>query len=208
MPRELNSTFVTEKNKQENSPIYLYEINFQLPESDPDNWLYYAGTDFDVEFSGKTYQKFPIEFESISENSQGEIDRVGVRLANVSRLIQYYLEQYNGLRGRKVIIKMVWANRLNEPDCYIKDIYYVANATANEYDVNFVLTSKFDLMQVELPRGTYMRNFCRFGFKTTECGYAGEAAECNKTLNRCRELLNSKRFGGTPSVPSRFIYLA
>jgi len=74
-------------------------------------------------------------------------------------------------------------------------------------DVTFTLTSKFDILSVNLPARKYSRNYC--GWKTlgcTECGYGGAETECNKTLTRCRVLANSGRFGGFPSIPSRKLW--
>jgi lambda family phage minor tail protein L len=209
MPRDAGPTFIEQKNLRVNQPIYLYEINFKYPENDPLNWLYFAGVNFNVDFGEplKRYYKFPIEFDNVSENAQGEVDTVEVRVSNVSRDIQYYLEQYNALRGKKIIIKTVWANKLDDPDCYIRDVYYVSRVVTNDVNAIFTLTSKFDLMEVSLPRETYSRNFCRWQFISAECGYNGLASECNKTLNNCKLLGNSRRFGGFPSVPSRFIFV-
>lgn len=207
MPKEINANFQQEKNKSENQPIFLYEINFQLPENNPLNWLYFAEHDTDILYQGKTYLKFPLTHEYISENAQGQIDSVRVRIANVSREIQYYLESYNALRGRKVIIKTVWQNLLNDPDAYIEDVYYIDSVISNENNAEFSLTSKFDVLQVELPTRRFSRNHCAWIFKSQECGYTGLATECNKTLQRCRELQNQIRYGAFPSIPSRPVYV-
>jgi hypothetical protein len=45
------------------------------------------------------------------------------------------------------------------------------------------------------------RNICRYKkFKGTRCGYAGVEIICDRTLTRCRELANSRRFGGFPGM--------
>lgn len=97
MPREVDSTFKAEKAKQENTPIFLYT----LEKYDGINDLHLAALDEDVTYNGIVYSKFPITHEFVGENNQGAIDQVKVRLANVSRLIQLYLEQFD-FRGRKV----------------------------------------------------------------------------------------------------------
>lgn len=198
--RQVNSTFTTEKNKQENRPIFLYTI---VDYDGAGSNLYYAEYDTDVVFGGITYQAFPITHEYISENSSGEIDTLKVRVSNVSRLISAYLEEYDAFRGREVRIKLVWADQLDDPNAYLEDIYYVDEVTVNEEVVEFTLSSKFDLLQETLPRRRFYRNFCQWKFKSTECGYSGAETSCNKTLLRCRELGNEARFGGFPAIPKR-----
>ena len=51
-----------------------------------------------------------------------------------------------------------------------------------------------------VPRNKIRRNFCRFEFKGTRCGYRGGATKCNRSLANCRALGNSERFGGFPGV--------
>jgi len=202
MPREIDPTFKQEKAKQENRPVFLYIIE----DYDGSNDLYLAGYDEDVIYNGVTYTRFPITHEFTGENNQGQIDQVKVRLANVSRLIQLYLEQYD-FRGRKVIIRTVWADQLADPDAYIDDIFYVDNYTADQNNVEFTLTSKFDVLGMDLPARRYARNYCSWKFKSAECGYMGAELTCDKTQQRCKQLNNYQRFGAFPSVPTRRIYI-
>lgn len=202
MPRDIDTTFKQEKAKQENSPVFLYIIE----DYDGSNDLYLAGYDEDIVYNGITYTRFPITHEFTGENNQGQIDQVKVRLANVSRLIQLYLEQYD-FRGRKVIIRTVWADQLADPDAYIDDIFYVDNYTADQNNVEFTLTSKFDVLGVDLPARRYARNYCSWKFKSAECGYMGAELTCDKTQQRCKQLNNYQRFGAFPSVPTRRIYI-
>jgi len=202
MPRKIDPTFKQEKAKQENRPVFLYIIE----DYDGSDDLYLAGYDEDVIYNGVTYTRFPITHEFTGENNQGQIDQVKVRLANVSRLIQLYLEQYD-FRGRKVIIRTVWADQLADPDAYIDDIFYVDNYTADQNNVEFTLTSKFDVLGMDLPARRYARNYCSWKFKSAECGYMGAELTCDKTQQRCKQLNNYQRFGAFPSVPTRRIYI-
>jgi lambda family phage minor tail protein L len=203
MPRATDPAFKSEKAKQANQPVYLYTV---YDYDGVGTNLYFAEYDSNVTYGGIEYIKFPVSHEYISENAQGRIDTVKVTLANVSRLIQSYLEDYD-LRGKKVSIKLVWANQLTDPDAYIEDVYYIDSYTADQMDVEFTLASKFDVLSVELPGRRYSRNYCYWKFKSAECGYIGIEASCNKTKIRCKELNNYQRFGAFPSVPTRRIYV-
>ncbi len=202
MPRPVDEIFKQEKSKKENSPVFLYIIE----NYDGINDLYLAEHDEDVVFNFVTYTRFPITHEFIGENNQGQIDQVKVRLANVSRLIQSYLEQYD-FRGKKVIIRMVWKNQLSDPDAFMDDIFYIDSYVADQNTVEFTLTGKFDVLGLDVPSRRYARNYCSWKFKSIECGYSGAGTECNKTKQRCKELNNYQRFGAFPSVPVRRIYV-
>jgi lambda family phage minor tail protein L len=196
--RSINSTFKAEKNKASNRPIFLYTIYAY----DGSNNLYFAEYDIDVVFDDITYTKFPIKHDYISENINGQIDSIKISVSNVSREIQGYLET-NDLRGKKVKITMVWANQLSDVNAKIDDIYYIDTITANQAVAEFTLTSKFDVLNVDLPGRRYSRNYCAWKFKSTECGYGGAETSCNKTFQRCRDLSNQERFGGFPAIPMR-----
>ena len=202
MPRDVNATFRNEKAKKENAPIFLY----MLKEYDGVDDLNFAGFDQDVTYNGTVYTRFPIRHEFVAENNQGQIDQVKITLANVSRLIEFYLEQYD-FRGKKVIIRTVWADQLLDPDAYIDDVFYIDNYTADQSNVEFTLTGKFDVLGIDLPARRYARNYCVWKFKSAECGYAGAELTCDKTQQRCKQLENYQRFGGFPSVPTRRIYI-
>jgi lambda family phage minor tail protein L len=193
--------FIKQLNKETNKPIFLYTV-FDYDDASHD--LPLAEYDSDVDFDGVTYQTFPIVHDKIGENAQGEIDTISVKVSNVSRLIQNYLETYNW-RGKRVMIRLVWADRLAYTDEKMDFFYYIDNYSANQDFAEFTLLPKIDVLTVMLPGRTYSRNYCQWVFKGTECGYPveGEETSCNKTKQRCQEIGNYLRFGGFPSIPSR-----
>lgn len=201
-PLRTNTAFFSESRKQSNQPIFLYTIyDYDGAGSNK----YFAAYDVNVTFDSIEYEKFPITHSEITENTKGEIDTVNVQISNISRLIEFYLQSYD-LRGKKVSIKMVWANLLNDPDCFIEFSNYIDSYTSNVKDVIFSLMSKFDILDVTLPGRIYLRGKCQWIFKSTECGYTGAETSCNKTRTRCKELANYLRFGAFPSTPGRRTY--
>ena len=201
--KALNSNLISEKNKPENFPIFLYTLHdYDGIGTD----LNFAAYDADVTFSGKTYYKAPIAHEAVAENSSGQIDAVKVRVANVNRVMQGYLEDHN-LRGKQVDIILVFANKLSNPSYQATDTFYVDSYTADENIVEFTLTTKFDILDVNIPGRKFLRNFCQWKFKSTECGYSGATTTCNKTKVACKALANFSRFGGFPSIPQQRTYV-
>jgi phage-related protein len=157
---ETNSAFKEESRKQSTQPIFLYTI-YDYNGTGVD--LPFAAYDINVIFDGIEYQKFPITHDEITENTKGEIDNTKVRLSNIARLIEYYLQNYD-LRGKKVSIKMVWANKLDDPDCYIEFSNYIDSYSSNVKDVVFSLMSKFDVLNVTIPGMIWLRDFCQWLF--------------------------------------------
>ena len=197
-----NSTFVDEKNKQQNRPVYLYQVD----EYNGTDNLYFTSHDSDVTFDGQTYTKFPITHEVVGDNSRGVLDTVSLTISNVSRLLQAYLENYDW-RGLKVTITQVFLDQLADADAKLVHVFYIDNYSTDEMAVSVTLTSKFDVLDIKLPLGVYNRNYCRWKFKSTECGYVGAQSTCNKTKQDCRDNKdNVLRFGGFPSIPSRRLY--
>jgi len=203
MPRDVTESFKSEKAKKENSPISLYVLEKYNGVDD----LCLAGWDEDIVYDGVTYSRFPIMHEFVGENTEGRIDQVKVRLSNITRLIQSYLEETD-FRGKKAIIRTVWRDELSDPDAHLDEVFYIDNYTADEHNVEFTLTSKFDVLGTDLPARRFSRNYCLWKFKSLECGYSGEETACNKTKERCKALANYQRFGAFPSVPLRRIYIA
>jgi phage-related protein len=201
--RTLSTDFNAEKNKRSNQPIFLYKIYDYDGSSD----LLLAEHDADVvnPADSATYIKFPITHEFVSENTQGETNQVKIKIANVSRIIQSYLEAYD-FRKKKVEIYLVFLGVDGATD-YVKHTFFIDNYSADENTVEFNLSSSFDVLDVTLPNRKYMRNFCSWKFKDANCKYAAGETSCNKTLTRCRALANQINFGGFPSIPSKGIYI-
>ena len=202
--RTIDSTTILEKNKEENQPIFLYIIeNYNGASAN----LYYTAYDVNVVYNGNTYIRFPISHAPVSENAEGIIDAVEITIANVSLVIQEYLEIYKW-KGLKVRIVEVWTNQLSDPDAYLESIFYIDKFRTDARNAYFTCTSKFDALDVYLPREVYLRHHCQLEFKSAECGYSGGETTCNLTKARCKELNNYDRFGGTPSIPVGRMYFA
>ena len=200
--RSVSDSFKERKNKvgDKITPIYLYSIQY---DEVGNRWMRLAGYSTDIVFDGITYQKYTVVHNGTRENLNGRIDKVTLSIGNVDRVLQYYLDTYDGLKGKKVILSMVWLENLDLPECVISDEYYIEDSTSYRKAVSLTLASSLDVLDVQLPRRSFYRYYCRFLFKGQDCGYAGAEGVCNKTFNRCQELGNTTRFGGFPGIPMK-----
>lgn len=207
MTKPASNSFIAEKNKTANSPIFLYTVH------DYDglgNNLYFAEWDADVVFNSITYTRFAIKHNFIKSNGNGQIDAIQVTLGNASRQIQAYLEAYD-LHNVKVDITVVFSNLLADATAFVKETFYIESYTADDSNVTFNLSTKFDINELELPNRRYMRTYCAWQFKGTECKYAGATATCNKTEAACKAMAggsNIINYGGFPGIPTSQIFLA
>jgi lambda family phage minor tail protein L len=224
MPETINATFTGEKNKLENRPITLYEI-----EVGGASTLWLAEYDATVEYpsgSGTNYIPAPITHEGISINAMGEIDAVKMKVSNVNRQIWAVVMAHNGLRGEKVTMRLVFADHLDDAAAHKDAVYYV---DAPDYDeskeeATFLLTSRLDLYEVKTPGRIMQRDECGWTYKKEGCwlysggtyaaraNFANEAAECDQTRDgaagcRFHHPSGPLPFGGFPGIPLRGVYL-
>ena len=222
MPEVTSSGFITEKNKAENSPIMLYEIEILLPSPitlrlcEWDETVHYPTS------GGEDYSPFPLSHEGIGSNAFGEIDAVKVKLSSVDRTIIQHLVYNNGLIGCKVVMKLVFLDRLDDASANISNIFYIDSAETTEQTAAFVLTSKLDLYEVQIPGRLFERDHCQWLFKDEGCwlwngsiyvapgGFLYGNVDCDHTRigpAGCKYHVNSSRFGGFPGIPMRGIWI-
>lgn len=128
---------------------------------------------------------------------------VKLSVANVTGTIQRLVEKNKGLTDCEVNIRIF---NTNLPDIIELEETFIINASQSKADwVVFTLGTDFSFSR-RFPPVRVMKDYCPFKFKSVECGYKGYAQNCNKTLKRCRELNNSVRFGGEPTIPQGGLY--
>lgn len=152
-------------------------------------------------WNGNQYQPFPIQIEPIKQNADGSFTSLTVRVSNVTRSIQPYIESNDGLVGCAVRFIVVNSACL---DLSVTDLvceFEIQGADITEQWVSFVLGQQ-NLLKKRYPLYNANPRWCGFRFKSARCGYTGALATCKHTLEDCRAHDNSKRFGGRPGLQS------
>ncbi len=218
----LPQSLITEKNKQANTPCMLYEIEIPLPTPSTlrlcewDTVIHYPTA------GGFDYLPFPLKHEGIGSNALGEIDAVQIKLSTVDRSIISALATNNGLIGSKVVMKLVFMDRLDDAAAHILNTFYIDSVTTTEQEATFNLTSRLDLYEVVIPGRMFVRDHCQWTFKQEGCwlwsgtawvapdGFINGGVECDH-LRRgpvgCKYHVNSSRFGGFPAIPKRGVWV-
>ena len=106
-------------------------------------------------------------------------------------------------------------NDTADPDAKSVETWYIDRvASENLQFVEFELTARLDLINLQLPRRT-VNEFCPWKYKGTECGYNGsnffdiddeptalEANDvCGKRLSSCRKRFEDNKGDGAEAIP-------
>lgn len=148
---------------------------------------------------GESYISFPFELDNIAETRKNEVQSLTAKVGNITRQVQYYVEQSNGGVGADVILRVVNSKNLMSETPEMQIPFQVTGCTCDSKWVTFTLgaTNPF---QSRFPQNRCIQDYCRWKFKSLYCGYTGSFTFCNKTVLACRERNNTARFGGFPGM--------
>jgi len=178
---------------------FLFLLDLTLPDNTTKIYLVHNGED--ITYQGRTYTKFSFQVELPSTDTKGSIPQWTIRVSNVSRVLEPYLEQFKGLNGTKIKLRIVNAGHLDIDHAELETDLEVQQSFSDAQWVTFVCGGPNFLNQM-FPYIRYFADTCAWkkNFKGAECAYTGAAVTCDGTLKRCRQLGNSRRYGGKPGL--------
>lgn len=197
--RYVGDGFKRAKNQQSSRLIFLYEIRYDEENNQYLRWTSYGKP---VSFEGYVYTPYVIQHDKIEDRNDGSPIIVAMNIGNIDRTIQAIIDNY-GLNEKRVRIITLTEEDMSSVDAYMEDTFSIIDMTCSRSIVTMRLGSMYDVTDARVPKRFYFRSYCRFLFRGEDCKYVGTAQECNKTLQRCKELLNVTRFGAFPSVPDQ-----
>lgn len=191
----LPAALITAKNQLSQSDPWLLLIIVELVPST--TYLYLVRNTEDVTFNSQVYTAFPFEIEAVQQKAKGEAPVVELRVSNVSRAIQAYVEQYNGLVGNQITLQLVNAGLLTENYAELTEYFCVLGCVCNVEWVTFSLGAP-RVLRRRFPLYRYISDHCAYVqyFKGAECKYAGVLTTCNGTIADCTIRSNTANFGG------------
>jgi len=191
--KNLSQALLIEANKLGSGSPWLILFEIILP--DEQGTLRLVRNNEDVTFGGYEYVAFPLELDSVSDTSKGEIQTLTVKVSNVTRVVQAYLEELEGIIGGQVIIRIVNAGLLEENYAELERTYDIISSSADSQYVSIVLGAPNPLGK-RFPLNKYLADHCNWKFRSVECGYVGTDLTCRRVLEDCQHKSNSRRFGG------------
>jgi lambda family phage minor tail protein L len=196
MALNLPPAIILEKNKLSSDSAWLALLDIKL--NDIGNTvLRFVNNNEDIVFQSQTYTAFPFELDANDTNNTGEIPAITLRVSNITRIIQAYLEELNGGVGAEVVITPINSNHLGEDYSPMQLKFSVIQTKTDPYWCYFTLGTPNPMNQ-RFPLYRYNAAHCNWAsnYKGVECKYSGGLPTCNGTLDDCRVHNNSKNFGG------------
>jgi phage-related protein len=201
MPLSLSSAIALAKNQLSDDGAWLVLLEIQFNDLAATVLRLVRNTE-DIVWGGETWTAYPFDLDEARQSADGSVQSVAIRVSNVLRAVQRYIESLDGMGAAEVIIRVVYSNELDEA-AVIEETFSVGKITCAAEWVTIELQPE-NFWTRRCPRYTYTRQNCRWNFKSDECGYSGATASCNKTLAACAAMTggsNIARFGGFPAIP-------
>ncbi len=199
----LSTTTKTEKNQLNSTSVWLSMLEINIPSVT--ETLRIVNNNEDITWKGFSWLKFPFELDEISQSANAETSQFQIKVGNVKNIIGQYIRQYdayvktNGFEAITVVLYIVNSKDLANTIPVYSTNLILTTSNLNHLEVSFTVSAR-DLFRARTPQTRMFPNSCRFKFKSTLCGYTGAIASCDKSLSRCRQLGNSKRYGGFPAI--------
>ena len=159
----------------------------------------------DIQWNGETWTAFPLELDAPKQSGTGELPRFAVRVSNITRTVEGYLEQAGGGVGATVRMMVVMSNHLGLTTPELDEEFSVQSTSYDQDWVTFNLSGSVNLFR-RIPQRRFMKNFCPFQYKGPECKCLSPLPTCDKSLSACKARGNSRRFGGEPAIPQGGLY--
>jgi len=217
--------------------IELFELDTTMlvDENDVagDLFRFHAGTNelnADIEWQTNTYLAFPIEVDGFHVNSNGQLPKPKIKVANVDGAIAALNRSYGDLIGAKLSRKRTLVKYLDAANFsagnpladagqfFPDDIFYVNRKTSeNRVFIEYELASVIDVEGVKIPRRQIIQNVCIWKYRSSECSYTGgnywdingnvvftlAADVCGKKIESCKLRFGEDAvlpYGGFPGV--------
>lgn len=157
-----------------------------------------------ITYKGHEHIAYPFEIDNIPEASRGSLPTLSIKVSNVDRQIQAYVEQDATFgSGWEVIITLAHISQLNGtslPDqvAEIEHKFQSLDLTADNEWLTINLGVK-NPMLVQFPRQQYAGGFCQRIFNDgLGCPYSTQGKNniytlCKKTLANCKDRFSENR---------------
>jgi len=211
MARDLTAGLTTQKNKLHSQVPWVWLVEIALSDSTSARITNFQRN---VIWNQNLYYAFPFAISEVRQSAEGQLPTLTLTVPNVTREVQELLDANNGLTRKKLWLRLVNRDHLNDGSAVIEDRFTIQRASTNVNVVSFQL-GRVDLFALETPRRKYRRDSCGHVYKDTVCRYSGDLATCDKTRsgpNGCivhgdDEVANGQLrlhpwlYGGFPSIP-------
>ncbi len=198
MPLSISTEAKKSKNQLNSSEPWILLLEFKYPGEESIRVCYNTE---DVVWDGFTWKALPFELGDEEESADASVPTVDLKILDVAREITPLIDRYDGAVGATVTIRVVHASHLDTTIPEYETDFIVVSTTIDHLNaVTFKLGAE-NLSMYRSPPDRFLKKHCRYKeFKGSLCGYDGDATDCDRSWERCKELGNQKRFGGFPGI--------
>ena len=190
--KTLPSMLILEKNLLSNTSPWFLLLDVEISTG---VYLYFVNNIENVTYNGQEYTAFPFQISVDKQTSKGEVPSVQFRICNINRVLQTYIEDYDGFIGNTITMRLVNASHLTEDYSVLTVSYEIIVCSATSEWITFDCGAP-NPMRKRFPLYRYIGSHCNFTFKSVECAYQGVDTECNRTYTACSLKKNTVHFGG------------
>lgn len=201
---ELIEQAVTQRSAGVWHALFAVELNTDATES---RWVLMTRHSKPVVFDGETYHPWRVRLPRVETGAPGSLPAARLEVSNSMGVAAGYLRQFEGLRGRRLVIRLVNSLHLDSADHALVDTYEIADSRV-DIGTAVLTLSKAPLHRMTSPSRRYARLICGVRFREALCGWtadkAGDEDACDHGLdsaNGCVAHNNEARFGGQPAMP-------
>ena len=132
MPLVISSDIIREKNKIEGGGIFIILLKIIIPGLEEPITI--TSDTNETVWNEETYVPFPFLLEEIHDTIKGDVPQVQLKISNVTRAIEAYIQQYdeyckeNGYSPIVVYIYVVHSEHLEETDPIVEYIFELTNS--------------------------------------------------------------------------------
>ena len=196
MPVEYPPSIIAEKNKLATKSAFLNLLHITLPDSSE---FFVTDNNEDIEYppGGQVYTAIPFQIE-FQESIKGELQSINLKVSNVTRYPEGYVDASEGGVGGTIILVVVNSDYLNEDYVEAEIEFTIIGCSVDTQWVTFILGAPNDY-RGPYPGYKYLPDNCNWKFATAECkftsGYSGYTT-CGRTFADCEIRTNTSNFGG------------
>jgi lambda family phage minor tail protein L len=211
VPKTLPSGMILEKNKLATPNPWVILLDIILKEDGVTQQTFrFTNNNENLTYNSNTYEAFPFTIQPTKQSTQGEIPTITLAVANVTQVIQQWIEQLEGGVGSQVTVYVVMVDAATKAVTGDAELEYTFDIVGTESTAEWLLFTlgASNPMRKDVPPHRYVANHCNWEFKGPECAYNGAATECERTWDDCKNLGNSHRFGGFPGLSPTGVRIA
>lgn len=192
---QLSTAAILEKNRIAQEGVWVTLLELEVPDEDSLRICYNTE---DITWGGRVWTAFPFALDTVQQN-KSETPTVTVRISNVTRAIEQYIETYRGFVGCTVTLRIVNSKYLDNEVAEVEESFVVQKTSSTYEWATFELGGALPV-RLRYPQRRTLKDWCPYAYKGIECGATSSLPECPHTLKGCKERNNATRFGGEPSM--------